>query len=184
MQKNISMKYFITICFIITSTGLFSQKKYIKPNINISGNREIIELSSFAYINGFLKIWSPKKTDSLFSHKLVNGDFNYGMSKRWEEPVNVCIIYGSEWRLPTISELTLISESVIANKSSANFGEDYFLSSTTKIEDEFPYDGDYKKMYTKLLRIDKGYDKEEYHEHVGIRASEVRYKVVCVKSLY
>jgi hypothetical protein len=105
------------------------------------------------------------------------------MSRRWEPPVNVCLIYGSEWRLPTISELTLISESVIANKSSANFGEDYFLSSTTKIEDEFPYDGDKKKMYTKLLRIDKGYDKEEYHEHFGRRASEDRYKVVCVKSL-
>ena len=62
-------------CLILSSSCLFSQKKYIKPNINISGNREIIDLNNFAYINGCLKIWSPKKTDSLFSHKLVNGDF-------------------------------------------------------------------------------------------------------------
>lgn len=177
------MKYLITLSLIFSNLILFGQKKYIKANLNLPGNREIIELNNFAYINGSLKIWSPKKTDSLFSHKLVNGDFNYGMSRRWEEPVNVCLIYGYEWRLPSITELKLISESVIQNKSYANFGDDYFLSSTTRIEDEFPYDGDYKKMYTSLLRIDNGYGKEEYHEHFGRRPFEDRYKVVCVKTL-
>ena len=183
MEKKFNMRYFFIICLTLFSSCLFSQKKYIKPNINISGNREIIELNSFAYINGCLKIWSPKKTDSLFSHKLVNGDYNYGMSRRWEEPVNVCLIYGYEWRLPTISELELISKSVISNLSFSNFGNDYFLSSTTRIEEQFPYEGDYKKMYTSILRIDKGYGKEEYHEHFGRTASEDRYKVVCVKTL-
>jgi len=182
MAKKNNMKSILSTFFIFFSVLCFSQNKYVKPNINIIGSREIIELNGIAYINSCLKIWSPQRTDSLFSHKLVNGDYNYGISRRWEEPVNVCLIYGNEWRLPTIEELELIDKSVIKNHNLKNFGSEYFLSSTTSIKDAFPYEGDYKDMKTYTRKFGYGND-EVYHEHFGRRNSEIRYKVVCVKSL-